>query len=327
MDPCSWRKGARVNDAAAHHHGPSWRWVGTWIGVALFIAAGVVVFRQRQELAEAWNHLRNPSPVVLATALAGVIANLIFSGVLFSVLMRRFGRVGLLEMQGLISAASLLNYLPLRPGMFGRIEYHRAVNRIRARDSLRTIIESMVLSVVTAAGMAGLVLASHLADGSAVLMVGVGVGLLILGTMVPSVRLPAVAALIKTGELLVWSVRYWAVFQLVGVSLSVDSAIVMACCAVGISTIPLAGNGLGLREWLVGLLASALANVSLEQGVAADLVHRALEIAAVAPLGALSFIWVLRRRAAIPPAASARSVAQGSRGPAPCPPSPQPPES
>ena len=64
----------------------------------------------------------------------------------FQILNARHGKVGAGEMTALVGASWLLNYLPLRPGMFGRVAYHRRYNGIGVRDSVRILI---VLSVLT----------------------------------------------------------------------------------------------------------------------------------------------------------------------------------
>ena len=53
-------------------------------------------------------------------------------------------------------------------------------------------------------------------------------------------------------------------------------------------------NGLGLREWAVGLLAPFLAGYSMEQGIAAELVNRAAEVVIVLVAGLAGAGWVTR---------------------------------
>ena len=64
--------------------------------------------------------------------------------------------------------------------------------------------------------------------------------------------------------------------------------------------VPFVSNGIGLREWSIGLLAPLLADVTLERGLAAELVQRAAEIAVILPSGFLGTWWLWRdaRRAA-----------------------------
>ena len=90
-----------------------WRRFGFVLGVVLLVAAIVAVARRYSEVQVALSAIRAPSWPHVAALLGVVIANLVLTGFFFTVLMRRFGRVGLLEMQAVMGAATLLNYLPV----------------------------------------------------------------------------------------------------------------------------------------------------------------------------------------------------------------------
>ncbi len=81
--------------------------------------------------------MRQPAASHLGLLLGSVLANLLLTGLLFTVLISRYGNVGRVEMQALIATATLLNFLPLRPGLFGRIAYHRTFNAIPAAASVK----------------------------------------------------------------------------------------------------------------------------------------------------------------------------------------------
>ena len=59
------------------------------------------------------------------------------------------------------------------------------------------------------------------------------------------------AGVFKFADVLVWTVRYWACFAIIGVELSPTQAAGIAAVTQIVLLIPLAGNGLGLREWAV----------------------------------------------------------------------------
>jgi len=59
--------------------------------------------------------------------------------------------------------------------------------------------------------------------------------------------------------------------------------------------VPIAGNGLGLREWAIGLTAASLTGLDPQAGLAADLVNRAVEVLVAVPVGLLSARVVSRR--------------------------------
>src|SRR4029453_11464408 len=85
-----------------------------------------------------------------ATLFGTAILNVVLSGLLFSLLMSRYGKVGLLEMQALIASATLLNFVPMRPGLFGRIAYHRMYNQIAVTHSATVIVQAVCLSAAIA---------------------------------------------------------------------------------------------------------------------------------------------------------------------------------
>ena len=56
--------------------------------------------------------------------------------------------------------------------------------------------------------------------------------------------------------------------------------------------VPFVGNGLGVREWAVGLTASR--QVAAAVGLTADLVNRAAELIVAIPLGLAAWVWLTR---------------------------------
>ena len=60
------------------------------------------------------------SRLVIAAMIAAMAGSVLLPGLTFWILTRRYGRVGHWEMQALMSATALANYLPLRPGLRDR---------------------------------------------------------------------------------------------------------------------------------------------------------------------------------------------------------------
>ncbi|MFK7959587.1 MAG: lysylphosphatidylglycerol synthase domain-containing protein [Phycisphaerales bacterium] len=278
------------------------RILGGVLGLALLAGAAWLLWSRRDGLADAATALRNPDPLVVLALFAAIVANLGLTGWFFHVLFRRHGTVGRAEMQAVMAAATLLNYLPLRPGMPGRVAYHARVHAIPVRRSVGLMIGAVVLSAGLAAMILGLVWIGR----------GTRAGLLF-GLMVPAVGLAivaavrrdesrgrtpwAVAGLIRMAEVGCIALRTWASFALVGVELGVAAAAGLAAVAVVVTIVPLTSNGLGLREWTIGLLAPVLADVPLEVAVTADLVARAGELLVAAVAGGGSMWWLARRHA------------------------------
>jgi len=58
---------------------------------------------------------------------------------------------------------------------------------------------------------------------------------------------------------------------------------------------PLTGNGLGVREWAIGLAAHLLRQSDLVLGLTADLLNRAAELIMVLVLGLVGMGWLAWR--------------------------------
>ena len=274
------------------------RWLrraGLAVGVACFALAIHVAMREREEFAKAIDALRDPDPFAVAMVLLSVAVGAALSGLLFHILMRRFGKVPFWEMQALISASAFVNYLPLKPGFVGRVAYHRLQHGIRASHTLRTIVEAIALSG-TVAGMFLL---------SLLVLRALGVpgewSLLAPALLAPAMRFPAVrsvsqALLVRQAELALWTLRYWAVFQLVGAPIDLETAIVLASVSVIATLLPIVSNGLGIREWVIGILAPMISHepVSTSQAIVAELVHRAAEIVVMTPIGITAIVVLVR---------------------------------
>jgi hypothetical protein len=202
----------------------------------------------------------------------------------------------------------------MRPGLLGRVAYHRAVNRIAVTDSAKAVAGNVGSGFVSMAGALLVPLAARLAPGDDLpwaVTFFVPPAVLVAGSLAagaarrPLLRSWAYASLLRYLDLLVWALRYFTVFTIMGRELHPVEAVVIATVSQAASLIPIVGNGLGIREWAVGLTAAAMpawmlggAAMEREIGLAADLVNRAAEVAAAVPVGLLSAWWLAKRRAA-----------------------------
>ncbi len=69
----------------------------------------------------------------------------------------------------------------------------------------------------------------------------------------------------------------------------------MACVSMVAMLAPLTGNGLGVREWAIGLSARLLRKSDLVLGLTADLLNRAAELIMVLVLGLVGMGWLAWR--------------------------------
>lgn len=298
--------------------------LGAVLGAVLIGAAVWTVARQPHLLADGFDAARDAPPWLILLAIVLPVLNLALTSMVFSVLTNRFGRVPMADMAMLIGSGWLLNTLPMRPGMLGRIAYHRVFHGIPVRVSIRVLITSMALAVIALALLViTTVLASRLSlSGSATVVliaapaaVLFGLGLLLaqLSDRPHSWRTPTALGL-RYLDMVAWAGRYAIVFAIIGNPLSTLSA---AAVAVSGQAAMLSPVQLGLREWVVGLTSSltpefattaaALSPEAMSPGLLADLVNRAAELAVLGPLGGIaSFVlytrWARRREPFRPPA-------------------------
>lgn len=295
------------------------RWsrvIGFVLGVALLGGAVIAVERAGGSLGALVEPLREASPWMVAGLLGSIAAGSVLTAGLLWVLTTRYGRVGRGEMWALVSAAWLLNYLPVRPGLFGRLAYHKKVNGIRVIDSAKALVWANVLMLL------GAVVCGAIAIGAAVvgargdhwLVYAVSaapipaLGLFALYAHKkrpepdPEVwRLIAGAAL-AYGAQLFWAARAMFAFGLMGIEVSWGGALALAAAMALAAFVPITGNGLGIREWVIGLVTPLLpaamahgAGLTMADGLNAMLVDRSAELLIAVPTGLVCGWWAIRR--------------------------------
>ncbi len=305
-----------------------WRgWIGFAVGVLLLVAAIWAVHAQGTSAREVWHRVSAGPAWLLALAVLLPVGNWLCMSACFWVLMRDAGgralsprsRLTAPQMTQLIGVAWLLNYVPMRPGLFGRVAYHRAVNGIALKDSLRAIVQNLlagaiaiVISTGTLALCAGSRVLSTQSPAWLAVMIVPGLTLAAVARVVHAAwwRTLVLASAIRVADLCVWAARYLVVFALLDRSLTIPGAMATSAASQATSVVPFTGNGLGLREWAVGLTVSlmpyGLMSSTTEAegagesamraiGITADLVNRLGELAAAVVVG-LGCWWWLRRR-------------------------------
>jgi len=267
-------------------------------------------------LLEALRTARAQNPLLIAAAFVLPLLNWITVSAGFWVLTAQYGarerRVGFGEMAALTGSAWLLNYLPFKAGLIGRVAYHKTVNGVGIADSVRVLAISIAASGVATAALIAV---------AVVVKPGWSPALAVSLMLAPALVSGALALWLKTrpGELwrlaaclmfrsldvLVWTARYGVVFALIGRPLTAGQAAAVAGCSQATLVIPLTGNALGLREWVVGWAASSLPSWfgsavpgEMATGLAADLVNRAAEVVVSVVVGLLCGAAVARRLAA-----------------------------
>lgn len=265
------------------------RTVGFAIGVALIIGAVVAIVRSAPTLDQLRVVVARPDVWLITWAVIATLGSLIGASGMFYVLVRPFGNISFLEMGKLIAASSVLNYLPMRPGLLGRIAHQEVVNKIPMRRSVLSIVEAAFICALTVLWLA---VAVALVRWSSMRIVGAIFAALpvlcALAVLIPeqfAARRLLEAVFWRWIDLLCWTVRYWAVFGMLGIELSPESAATAACIAGAANMIPFLGNGLGVREWAIGLAGPALTSWTTDTGLAAELLNRCIDLVIVVPIG------------------------------------------
>lgn len=280
--------------------------VGFVVGVALIGAAVVALASNREDFQASIDSARHAPFWMLGAVVVLPMANALIVSWSFWLLMRRLGRVPFADMFHLICSSWLLNYLPLRPGLVGRLVYHKLVHGVSLKASVAV---SVALALMTALG-AGHMLAIGMSFGWGVLE---GVGVLVATTLMiyffaglAAQRTPArifakrdlrYALLCRYADLLVWTLRFWISFAVVGAPIDAHTAILVAGAVQIAYLFPLTGAGMGVVEWAVGAVAAfAISSVSPEMGIAAALVCRVAEMPATIISGLVGSGFIAKGR-------------------------------
>ncbi len=277
------------------------RAVGFVISVSLFALALAAVGVRREDVAQAMAHASSAPPWLIAALAILPAVNLALIATSLWFIMTRYGRVGLVEMNQLIFTAWLLNFLPMKPGLMGRVAYHKRFNNIRVRDSARALVESMALSAISigallavAVGVRGMT-----STGLVIAATTAPAGLMILAALVamtrwaPAARLIAALAL-RYLDILVWVARYVLCFQILGADLALSDVVLITTASQLAQLVPFAGNGLGVREWAVGVVGKA-SGLTIPVALSADLINRAAELVLAVPLS-FAAMWAVTLR-------------------------------
>lgn len=285
------------------------RRVGFVAGVILLCAAAVYLVANPDELQSFLDEMKHAPAWAIAIVLLGPILNWVFVSQCLWALNRRHGEIARTEMLALVGSAWLLNHLPMRPGLVGRIGYHAKVNKIRVRDAVEASVWSLILAII--ANAIGLGLALLIRPG-----VGIAQITLILSTPILALIIAAMLAESKSdqlglmirglmwryADLLVWMLRYAAAFAMLGIEITPVQIVLITAVSQAAQVIPITGGGLGFREWGVGVAATmskGTAIIDMRTAIGADLINRVAETIIVIPLGLVCTTIVTRRFRAV----------------------------
>lgn len=290
-----------------HRGRPRWvAWAGFALGIGLLVAAvGMVAVRQPHAWRQLLDRLADAPMWAGAFILLSPVLNWLLVSSCLWMLLRRHGRLGWGEMNAVVGSAWLLNHLPMRPGLIGRVGYHKLVNGIRVRDAVESTVWSLVLAGVS--GAMGLTLAFAIPAGSGAWVAAAALSgpIVVVGLMAAAASASGrgrwawlLGALsLRYADMALWAARYAVVFMVMGLEVGPVQIILVTGVSQVAQLVPIAGGGLGLREWLVAITAGAAAGSmdgAFDAALAGDLVNRAAETIAVIPIGLIGSMIVAR---------------------------------
>ncbi len=275
-------------------------WIGFVLGVGLLVAAGMTIASSPGSFDDLLTSLRDAPMWAVVTIIVAPVVSWVLVGSCLRMLLLRHGRVGHIEMLMLVGSAWLLNHLPMRPGLVGRLGYHKVVNNIRIRDAVEATLWSVGFNALSNAMI--IALCFVVPDGTSatrLIMVLVAPAAVIglLGIAAGTRSRPAGLLLgglsMRYADTLVWLVRYAAVFAAIGIEMTPVQIAMVTAVSQFAQLIPLTGGGVGFREWGVGLAAKQSGQL-MQAAIGADLINRIIETIWVIPIGFYSTWWVAR---------------------------------
>ena len=290
---------------------PTWRkikrWAGYTLGAVLLIACIVMAVRGGD-----WQLLARAAWEDVAAVLGIILLNALTSSVIFWYLTRPFEQpdcpIPLERMLALIAASSLLNYLPLRAGLIGRAAYLKREHGIGYRQSVTVLFVAIALSaMIYAMFLLAVLLPQHYGDIPLIIATGMVI-VVSAAAYVTLNRLKSntvgrwaeggsIALVLRTMEVALTSLRLSLIFGMVGYDLRLTEAVVLATCGMFITLVGITPNGLGLREWLYGLIAASGffggdVKGGLQLGLQVALIDRAAEALVVIPSGLAGMVYL-----------------------------------
>ena len=274
---------------------PAWRWLIDLAGLGLLIAAITLAVRGAD-----WNAIRGASWPIWAGAIGLVVALYGINIALFWLATKpvEHGRpVRILDWVAMLPASGLLNYLPMRVGLIGRVAYMKKMYGIGYRANVLVMLALAAASggVYLLAGGLTVVLGDFSPLWWALLAAGL-IGGAIVGWPLAAWGiglekgfkprgLPAwITAIyvLRFADLLCVAARLLIAAQIVGRPMDYALALKMAVvCNLAMLLSPVPG-GIGIRETLGGMLiqwqGGAAGAVTLSEAMAMLLVDRATEV-------------------------------------------------
>lgn len=276
-----------------------------WIRSVLMMLALVLVAGALMVVGSSadWAVLARVSPWVWIVFAGLVAVNLALAGLMFWVVTLSFDATPRVEpgrMLMLVAGSALLNYLPLRPGLIGRAAVLRTHHHLPVKQSALILLVVLVTgtAVTVLVGLLALVIVNPWLLLGCIVVVSVVMSMLTGPIASRVLRRPVVMAWlwvpIRMVDALVASARLWLAFAVMGEVLNLRESLVAGAAGLFTAMLGITPNGLGVKEWVIALLADAMQVSTVQTGLAASLVDRGIEAVVISVLG-LTAIFALRK--------------------------------
>lgn len=306
---------ARASTWQRWKRSPAVRWAGFLAAMALLAASVWYAIDQGD-----FRPLLRADPLwLIALAITTLLSAVVINAVLFWLVHRPYcdpnRPVSLTRMTALLAGSALLNYTPIKAGLVGRIAFlkHRHGISYGALVLIHVMITGAMVS-----SWAITILATWWRGGfdwlwalaavlGIVLLALIGAELVrrVLPRRVDNPEQARAATrhsfswttmhlglwiAVALANVLMVGIRWWIVFRIMDQPVGPDDAALMS--VVHNAVTPMPANGMGLREWLIGLLFGGEAPAAF---VTVSVVDRAAEAAIIIALGLASLWWLKRQ--------------------------------
>lgn len=270
------------------------------LGVTLVGVAAWTVTKNHALAESTWAALRHPSPMWLAALPLAILCTFALTSLSLQILTNRVARLSTLgfgEMLALTFTSSLGNLAPVQAGLAGRIAYQHRVHGIPVPVSVLLAVQSTLLTLIAGGWLALALLMLRPVQGTSWLAAPMTYLLLGCALADPRWRRSAFlhALLVRCAEVLLSAVRVHAAFTLTGCTIDPSTSLALGAAGNVSNAIPLLGGALGVREWIVAMLAPALSGITMPEALAAELLSRSVEMIIVV-VGGLASAPALARR-------------------------------
>lgn len=268
------------------------------IGLVSLILAVILAWSQMN-----WQAIEQVRWHILAVMAMLVVINQMLAVTMFWVVTRSFDTkppVRWVNMLDLLCASAVVNYLPLRPGLLARAAYLKIYHQLPWIQSAQSLGIIASMSLLLSLGAFGVVMLSGEGIRWAVAIGCVCFIMTVSGSLAKCLfGRPMFGAwswvLIKLADLLVTAGRLWLAFGVVGAPIGWDMAIACGGAGMIVSMLGFTPNGLGIREWAVGISAMGLTPTIGTAGLAAAVLDRAIEAMVLLPWGGWSIARLSRQ--------------------------------